>query len=157
MDSKLLLRTRTNYRDMLVNAILEFVRENGEECTDYEINEFGLNEGREGEKNITKVLNFFDNGGCFFFEPAGFNDDTCEDLDEENFNDKLYEGVTYTAYQCLYIVVDKNGKESLKYYRFTNGGVKFDDDQAEPDHDFASKLSLTDLDNIISAIGNMKQ
>jgi len=156
MDSRLLLRTRTNYRDMLVNAILEFVRENGEECTDYEINEFGLNEGRDGEGNITKVLNFFDNSGCYFYEKAGFNDDTCDDLNEENFYDKLYEGVTYVAYQCLYIVVDENGKERLKYYRYTNGGVKFDEDQAEPDHDFADKLSMTDLDNLISAIGNMK-
>lgn len=155
MEAKQLVKTRDNYRSMLVNAILEFVRENGEDCGSYEINEFGLDEGRDGEAHITKVLNFFDNGGCYFFEPCGLNSDTCNDMDDETWYDKLYDGVTHTAYQCLYIVVDENGKEELKYYRFTNGGLSFDDDQAEPDHDFAWKLPLLDLDYIISVIGKV--
>lgn len=142
---------------MLVNAILEFVRENGEDLTDYEINEFGLDEGRDGEENITKVYNFFDNGGCYFFEPSGFNDDTCNEMDDKTWGDKLYEGATHTAYQCLYIVVDKNGHEDLKYYRFINGGLSFDDDQSEPDHDYAIKLPLLDLDYIIAAIANIEK
>lgn len=157
MDAKQLVKTRETYRVMLVDAILQFVRENGEDLTDYEINEFGLDEGRDGEENITKVYNFFDNGGCYFYEPSAFNDDTLEDINEENFYDKTYEGTTYSAYQCLYIVVDANGNESLKYYRFTNGGLNFDDDQSEPDHDYAAKLPLLDLNYIITAIGNIEK
>ena len=78
--------------------------------------------------------------------------DDLEDMTDEDYSDKLYENVVYSAYQCLYIVVDENGVEQLKYYRFTNGGVKFDDDQSEPDHDYVSKLSLLDLNYIITGI-----
>ena len=152
MDAKQLVKTRETYRVMLVDAILQFVRENGEDLTDYEINEFGLDEGRDGEGTITKVWNFFDYGGCYFFEPDKLNMDDLEDMTDEDYSDKLYENVVYSAYQCLYIVVDENGVEQLKYYRFTNGGVKFDDDQSEPDHDYVSKLSLLDLNYIITGI-----
>ncbi len=147
-----LITLRDCIANQLEEALLDFVRENGVDCGDYEINNFGLDEGREGEENITKVWNFFDYGGCYFNEPNGINNDDLEDMDDENYYDKLYEGMTHTAYQCLYIVVDKDGTESLKYYRFTNGGCKFDDDRAEPDHDYVSELSLVDLSYITGAI-----
>lgn len=148
----------------IVSALTSYVREQGENFHDRDYNgynifreTFGLTEEDEGEERITKVLDFYGNCGCYFFESASINDDTCDGLNEENFNDKLYEGAAYTAYQCLYIVVDANGVERLKYYRFVNGGISFDEDQAEPDHDYASKLPLTDLDNIIAAIGLMQR
>lgn len=152
MDIQQLTGLQESCRRRLENALLQFVKEHGVDLTSYEINEFGLDEGREGEDNITKVWNFFDNGGCYFNEDDGFNSNTLEDIDDENWYDKLYEGMTHTAYQCLYIVVDGNGYERLKYYRFTNGGCVFDGDQAEPDHDYVSKLSLVDLNYIIGAI-----
>ena len=111
-----------------------------------------LDECRDGEGAITKVWNFYDNGGCWFNEDDGINSEKLESINDENWDEKLYEGMTHTAYLCLYIVVDDNGNERLKYYRFTNGGCKFDDDQAEPDHDYVSKLSLVDLSYIIEAI-----
>lgn len=151
-------------RDMMENAILQFVKEHGDELTDYEINEFGLDEGREGEGTITKVWNFLDNGGCYFMK-AGINKDLDiqEIRDNQDNPDETWETdraidvaidntFDYSAFQCLYIVVDDDGNERLKYYRFTNGGCKFDDDQAEPDHDYVSKLSLVDLSYIIAAI-----
>lgn len=139
-------------RDMMENALLQFVKEHGVDLTSYEINEFGLDEGREGEDNITKVWNFFDNGGCYFIEANGINNDQCIGISDKNWHESLNYAVTYNAYQCLYIVVDDNGNERLKYYRFSNGGCAFDDDQAEPDHDYVSKLSLVDLSYIIAAI-----
>jgi hypothetical protein len=147
-----LLQTETNCRLALVKTMLQFVNEHGDDVTDYEINEFGLDEGREGEGAITKVWNFFDNGGCWFNEDDGINSEKLESINDKNWYDKLYEGVTHTAYQCLYIVVDKDGVEHLKYYRFYNGGVVFDEDQAEPDHGYVSKLPLLDLSYIIEAI-----
>ena len=152
MDLEKLLMVRDNLTRELANAILDFVRDNGEDVSDYEINEFGLDECRDGEGTITKVWNFYDNGGCWFIEPDAFNSNSLEDMDEENYYDKLYEGITHTAYLCLYIVVDNDGYEHLKYYRFTNGGCTFDDDQAEPDHDYVNKLALIDLCYIIEGI-----
>lgn len=152
MDLEKLLMVRDNLTRELANAILDFVRDNGEDVSDYEINEFGLDECRDGEGTITKVWNFYDNGGCWFNEDDGINSEKLESINDENWDEKLYEGMTHTAYLCLYIVVDDNGNERLKYYRFTNGGCKFDDDQAEPDHDYVSKLSLVDLSYITGAI-----
>lgn len=159
-----LLHTRSACFDMLEKALLEFVKENGEDCGEYEINEFGLDEGREGEGTVTKVWNFFDNSGCYFIN-AGINKeldiqeirDNQENPDEtwktDNAIDIAIDNTfEYSAYQCLYIVVDKNRNERLKYYRFFNGGCAFDEDQAEPDHDYVSKLSLVDLYYIIAAI-----
>lgn len=159
-----LLHTRSACFDMLEKALLEFVKENGEDCGEYEINEFGLDEGREGEGTVTKVWNFFDNGGCYFIN-AGINKelDIQEIRDNQENPDETWETdnaidiaidntFEYSAYQCLYIVVDKNRNERLKYYRFFNGGCAFDEDQAEPDHDYVSRLSLVDLYYIIAAI-----
>lgn len=131
----------------LNDTILQFVKRRGKQVTPYEIEQFGLSD----ETGISKVYNFYDNGGCFFSEPNRINDRLFDDLDEKNAIDKLYEGFTHTAYQCLYIVKE-NDTEYLKYYRFINGGVKFDDDQAEPDHGYVMELPLLDLHYIIKAI-----
>lgn len=152
MNTDNLIKAESIAKDMLVNSIKEFVREHGEDCNDYYVNEFGLNEDDNGEGHVCKVFNFYDNGGCFFFEPEKLNMDGLEDIDEHNYYRKLYENVAYSAYQCLYIVVDKENEEHLKYYRFTNGGVNFDDDLSEPDHDDACSLSLLDLHYLIEAI-----
>lgn len=156
MDAKQLLSAREAVRTIMEQALYLFVNEKGHKPAGYEIDEFGLDEGRDGEESITKIYNLLDNGGCYFYEPSAFNDDTLNGINEENFHEKTYEGTTHTAYQCLYIVVDANGKESLKYYRFTNGGLNFDEDQAEPDHDYAAKLPLLDLDYIVTAIGKIE-
>ena len=150
-------------RDMMENAILQFVKEHGDELTDYEINEFGLDEGREGEGAITKVWNFFDNGGCYYIETVLYKEFDIRNIRNKHQGDKSWEideaidieideSFNFHAFQCLYIVVDDNGDERLKYYRFYNIGSAFDDDQAEPDHDYVSKLSLVDLCFLVEAI-----
>lgn len=158
-----LLHTRSICSDMLENALLEFVRENGEDCGEYEINNFGLDEGREGEENITKVWNFFDNDGCYFAETeinnefniqSVRNDHAGEDDWEidEAIDEEIENSFDFNAYQCLYIVVDESGNERLKYYRFYNCGACFDDEGSEPDHDYVSRLSLVDLFYLVEAI-----
>ena len=158
-----LLHTQGTCRDMMENAILQFVKEHGDDLTDYDINEFGLDEGRDGEGTITKVWNFFDNGGCYYIETELNKEFDIQNIRNKHQDDESWEiddaidvaidnTFDYSAFQCLYIVVDGNGNERLKYYRFTNGGCKFDDDQAEPDHDYVSKLSIVDLTYIIGAI-----
>lgn len=156
MKNKKLQDAHDRARRDLINALAEYVRDYGEKCTDYEIDTFGLN-----DEHATKVLNLYDNNGCYFFEPAGsifFAQTVCramdalENLNDDNYYDTLIEHCTFTAYQCLYIVVDGQGNEKLKYYRLVNGGVKFDDDQADPDHDDADKLQLLDLQYLYEAI-----
>ena len=149
MDKKRLMSRTEVCKIDIVQALLEFVRDNGEDCGDYERNEFGLecDDGR-----VTKVLNFFDNNGCYFFQPDKVNDDSLCDMTEENCRELLYEHTVHTAYQCLYIVEDANGNEQLSYYRFTNGGLTWDDDQSEPDHGYAMMLPLLDLNYILDAI-----
>lgn len=158
-----LLHTRSICFDMLEKALLEFVKENGEDCGEYEINEFGLDEGREGEGTITKVWNFFDNGGCYYIHTEINKEFDIQDIRNKHQDDNSWEiddaidvaidnTFDYSAYQCIYIVVDENRNERLKYYRFTNGGCKFDDDHSEPDHDYVSKLSLVDLCFLVEAI-----
>lgn len=156
MDITNLISVSNFAQSQIANALLQFVRENGEDAGSYEIEEFGLSEGDDDGKEVTKVYNFFDNGGCYFFEPDSLNSDTCENIDDKNWNDVLYSGVTHTAYQCLYIVKDSDGNEVLKYYRFTNGGINWDDDQADPDHGFVCHLNLIDLYYLIEAIHHIE-
>ena len=157
MKDKKLQDAQDNATKMLIDTLAEYVKKHGEDCTDYEIDVFGL----QDEGRVTKVLNIYDNGGCYFFEPAGhmfFGQTVChamdalENLNDDNYYDTLIEHCTFTAYQCLYIVVDGQGNEKLKYYRLVNGGVKFDDDQCDPDHDDADKLPLLDLQYLYEAI-----
>lgn len=170
MDIQQLTGLQESCKRRLENALLEFVKENGTDCGEYEINEFGLDEGREGEGNITKVWNFFDNDGCYYIHTQinkefdiqdirnkHQGDDSWETDDDswetdDAIDEEIYNFFDYSAFQCLYIVVDDDGNERLKYYSFSNGGCSFDDDQAEPDHDYVSKLSLVDLCFLIEAI-----
>lgn len=163
MDIQQLTGLQESCRRRLENALLQFVKEHGVDLTSYEINEFGLDEGREGEDNITKVWNFFDNDGCYYIHTQINKEFDIQDIrnkhqgddsweTDDAIDEEIYNFFDYSAFQCLYIVVDDDGNERLKYYRFSNGGCAFDDDQAEPDHDYVSKLSLVDLSYIIAAI-----
>ena len=152
MDKKTLMRKTEAWRVDIVEMLLSYVRECGEDCGDYERNEFGLDCDEDETHRVTKVLNLFDNGGCYFFEADKVNDDSLRDMDDGNWSDRLYEHTVHTAYQCLYIVEDDEGGECLHYYRFTNGGVRWDDDQSEPDHGYALTLNFIDLHYLLQAI-----
>lgn len=148
MTSKHLEEALVGSRLPLVEILTEYVQKHGEEPTDYDINEFGLTEEDDGEGKIVSVLNLFDNGGCYFAVQRTPNDD---DIDENDIN-TLWDGFEYYAFQCLYIVSDDEGDEYLKYYTFTNGGIVWDDDESEPDHDKAVRLPLDVLTMLIRGI-----
>ena len=162
-DLSRLTKIQESCRNRLEYAILQFVKENGDDLTDYDINEFGLDEGREGEETITKVWNFFDNGGCYFIETVLGKEFDIQSVRnnhagkdgweiDEAVDEEIENSFNFYAYQCLYIVVDENKNERLKYYRFYNCGACFDDEGSEPDHDYVSKLSLADLCFLVEAI-----
>lgn len=125
-------------RFLMVENLKMFVYHNGNELTDYDINEFGLDEGRSDEERIIRVLNLFDNGGAYF---------TVQDRPNEEYPD-----FTFYAFQCLYIVERKNIRWQLKYYTFVNNGKEFDETNSEPDHDYVYKLPIDVLYNLYRAI-----
>lgn len=136
----------------IIEKLIEFVNENGDDLCAYFREHFGLYYDEDEEHNVTKVLDFFNNGGCFFCEPSSVNNRGLDDINENNYCDRLYEHMTHTAYQCLYVVKDADENETLHYYRFTNGGVAWDDDQSEPEHGNVDRLSLLDLHYLLEAI-----
>lgn len=117
-------------QQMLVLKMLDYVREHGEDVTDYERNEFGLEDTEDSK--ITKVLNFFDNGGCVFTLNNG-----------DSF-------VTH-AVLCLYIE-EYNGKEYLMSYSLYNDGTEYDSDESEPDHESMLNDSLEFVCQIANVI-----
>lgn len=126
-------------------VLFNFVKKYGEEPTDYDINEFGLD---VEEDHVTHVFNLFDNGGAYFAIQRTPNDDTINEQD----TDSLFDTFEHYAFQCLYIVESEDGTESLKYYAFENGGIVWDDDLSEPDHDSVITLRLDVLDLLVKAI-----
>jgi len=155
MTTKHLSEAITGAKLQLVEVLTEYVREHGEEPTDYDINEFGLTEQDDGEGEITHVLNLFDNGGCYFAVQNRVNDD---DIKLDNIEGiasayrETYDVFTHYAFQCLYIVKDDDGDETLKYYAFENGSIVWDDDDSEPDHDRVISLDLEVLTNLFAGI-----
>lgn len=144
MDIQSLSQTKETCRRLLAQAITDFVSDNGNDIEEYEKDAFGLGETSD-EKCIRKIVNFYEKGGCSFFEPSGALPSILYGMDGENYYDKLYTGVTHTNYTCLYIVVDEKGMERLKYHRFVNGGINYDEDQAEEEHGYVVDLPLLDI------------
>lgn len=129
-------------------ALFNFVKQYGEEVTQYDIDEFGLTEQEDGEGEITHVFNLFDNGGGFFAVQRTPNDDAVKEDAESEYVDTF----EHYAFQCLYIVRDDEGDECLKYYAFENGGIEWDDELSEPDHDYVRTLRLDVLEQLLQAI-----
>lgn len=154
MDIKDLILKARDAQEMLVNALTEYVRDNGEEMSDYYYNEFGMYEEDEEGVKITHVLDTSDIG-CFFARQFEVNDEKLKDIErnDEGFEifDKLENSFHYATYWAFYIVKDSDGNETLKYYCFYNNGVCYQED-SEPDHDNVESLSLDELRYIIEAI-----
>ena len=124
----------------IIGALKMYVEKYGEAVTEYDINAFGLDEGREGEDKITKVLNLFAGGGCYF----AVQNRMCDDSIKADDGDTLRDGFEHYAFQCLYLCAGNEGEEpQLKYYAFENGGIVWDDD-SEPDHDRIERLRVSE-------------
>ena len=153
MDIKDLISASSNAEQIIINALTEYVREHGDEMSDYYYNEFGLYEEDEDEVKIVKVLDT-SMTGCFFAKQFEVNDDSLKDIDRNGYGyeifDKLHNSFGYATYWAFYIV-NENGNERLKYYQFFNDGVCYEED-SEPDHDYVDTLSLAELHYIIEAI-----
>ena len=145
MDKKDLILVSRNAHEMLVNALMEYVRDNGEEMNEYFYNELGMDEEDEEGVKIVKVLDV-SNPGCYFACQHSVNFDPK--------NSCIEHGFYHYAVWSLYIVRDADGKENLKYYMFVSNGTEYEED-SEPDHDYVEGLSLADLRYIYEAVINM--
>jgi len=154
MDIKDLIMVARNCQEQLIKVLTEYVREHGEEMSDYFYDEFGMEEEDEEGVKITHVLNTSEMG-CFFARQFKVNDETLKDIGrhDEGFEifDKLEKSFHYATYWAFYIVKDADGNENLKYYCFYNDGVCYQED-SDPDHDYVERLSLDELHYIIAAI-----
>ena len=154
MDIKDLVTVARKCQEQLIKALTEYVREHGEEMSDYFYNEFGMYEEDEDGVKITHVLDTSEIG-CAFARQFKVNDETLSDIGrhDEGFEifDKLEKSFHYATYWAFYIVKDADGNENLKYYCFYNDGVCYQED-SDPDHDYVERLSLDELHYIIAAI-----
>ena len=125
--------------DLLVASLQNFVLEYGEEISDYYRDEHGID-----DDNVVKVLDLACEG-CYFSLPIKYQTDG---------NEEDYE---HHAFWTLYVVNDEEDGMDLKYYQFYNSGLSFDDEESEPDHDYARCLSLAELEFIYSHVMDVYQ
>ena len=130
-------------KENIVNALMQYVMNVGEDFSDYHRNEFGIEEEEDEEDvKVLKVLNIFDNGGCYF--PWT---NSCQ-VDKKGMEDFYWH--TF-AFHCLY-VVEQDGIRDLKYYMLWNGGKEYHEEISEPDHDYVSTLPLQVMDRLIEYV-----
>lgn len=154
MDVQGLFNAELAAKKVLIDALKEFVLKNGEEMCSYYYNEFGMYEEDDGLK-IVKVLNLFDNGGCFF----AVQDSVCDrdlSFDIHDSSEKIWDNIAlsfgFSTFWSIYLVRDAEGYEELKYYRFYNSGVQYDNEGSEPDHDSVEYLTLNMITLIYNAV-----
>lgn len=153
MNKSIINRAANDAFILLLNAITEFVRQNGEDMNEYFYNEFGINEEDYGEK-VLKVLNV-SNPGCYFATQDEVNADYIKKaIDRSDYGLAAYRGFEHHAIWALYIVKETDGKEYLKYYEFYNSGIAYDD-SSEPDHSYAKDLDIAKLWYIIEALNKL--
>ena len=147
MKSEQLHQVREACKEQLLDTLMTLVRENGENYNDFFRNQHGI-EADEGY-TIGKVFDI-SSFGCHMALPLKFRDDI--EGDSEPTPEVLADEFGYQAYWSLYIECDETGYETLMLYQFSNPGVCWQSELAEPDHCPASDMSLAELDFLTEAI-----
>ena len=156
MEKADLILTEDKVRIMLVDTLMEYVRDNGKEMSEYFYNELGMDEEDEEGVKIVKVLDV-SNPGCYFACQDKVSDERLEDLfsiDRMFMVKRLSDGFHHYSIWSLYIVREADGTERLKYYMFHSDGIEYEDD-SEPDHDYVSSLTIADLHYVYEAVIKM--
>lgn len=135
---------------IIVDALTEYVRENGEPMSEYFYNEFGMYEEEDGDK-IVAVLDFFNNKGCVIVEQFVRNVPELCDIDEAT-PEIIENSFCTNAFYALYLVQKEDGTEALRYYCLFSNGIGYNDDISEPDHGDADDLSIAVLEDICKTI-----
>lgn len=152
MEIKDLIMTARQAQEMMVGALMEYVREHGDDMNDYYYNELGINEEDEEGVKVVKVLDVSD-PGCAFAIQEQVNDDSMRMYWEDgSYSEAAWCCFHHHAFWAFYIVREADGEETLKYYQFHNQGLVYDDTESEPDHDNVEYLSLAQLRYIFEAI-----
>ena len=138
-------------KSIIVNALTDYVRENGEEMNQYFRDEFGMDVDEEDGAEIISVLDFFNNKGCVIVEQ--FVRNVPELCDVEEVTPEIIDNTFCTnAFYSFYLVQKEDGTEALRYYCLFSNGIGYNDDISEPDHGDADDLSLAVLEDICKTI-----
>lgn len=150
MTTEKLEQTRGKCTEKLYDALLEFVRENGQDYNDYFLNEHGIEASEEGN-TIRKCFDI-SGFGCHMALPLNANSKIKSDVIPTL--EQLSEAFLYTAYRSLYIERYATGGEDLLLYGFYNDGVNWQSDDAEPFYMYAHDLSLAEMSYLYDSIIN---
>lgn len=153
---KRLINSQNAAKRNIVRQMLGYVQEKGEPLSQRHCEVFGLIDEEQHGYGVTKVLSFYDQEGCSFSECNKINAAIPAMKSGQINEDRIYEQMTHTSYQCLYVLRCPDGTEQLKYYRFINGGIAFDEDQAEAEYGLVSELSLLDIHYIIQGLKSVE-
>ncbi len=129
METKDLEFIRQLSINMLVSSLTNFVFEHGEDMCDYYREEHGID-----DEDVVSVLDLTCKGGLAFHLPWPYEEE-----------DYCY----FSSFWSLYIIrTESYSGFELKYYRFINDGMEFDEEESQPDHGYAIDLSLAELEYI---------
>lgn len=132
--------------DMLISALTEYVRNNGQ---DYQTDGAYIDSdgeerntweddmdifADEGER-ITKILDFYNWEGCQITTQRVCNPDK-----EDSLSDVFATQAVYALY-----IVERDGEERLWYYSFYNTGVEYRDEESEPEHAPVDSMGVDEL------------
>lgn len=131
-------------KQTLAVAMAKFVMQHGEDFSDncdYYRNEFGIDEDMEDGVEVLKVIDIFNNGGCYFPHSSCYQMRKPIELEGD-------ETMWYSvAFHCLYVVKEFDFIR-LKFYALENFGPEYNSDESEPYHDYVETLSLQELEKL---------
>lgn len=132
---------------IIVDGLMNFVREHGSDITEREREDFGLHD--ECGYHVTKIFNFYDRDGCNVVAACY---PIREPDDDENPLSTILDTFVHMSINCLYIERDSEGAETLSYYGWYNDGVCYNADFAESEHGEVSNFGLSELQNILDTV-----
>lgn len=131
-------------KQTLAVAMAKFVMQHGEDFSDncdYYRNEFGIDEDMEDGVEVLKVIDIFNNGGCYFPHSRCYQMRKPIELEGD---EAMWASV---AFCCLY-VIEESGFIRLKYYALESLGPEYNSDESEPYHGYVETLSLQEIEKL---------
>lgn len=148
MESRMISDVRRKCAAELKDALFKAVEQYGGKpsksaCWDY---------GFDGDdENILKVLDFLDNGGCYFAVQTDVN----SQMGTESLCQYSYNEFTHYSFVGLYLEKENDGEILLKYYAFVNTGIIANIDDADADHGYVMALPIDVLYKLIFVVDNL--
>ena len=122
----------------IYNSLVDYVLECGDDVSEFHLDEYGIMYGANANEKILKVLDIRSHGGCRFSVPL--------------YYDGFGSNGQYVDFNCLYVVLEKDGNCYLKCSYLTNVGQKYDYDTCITMHDYVYSLRYACIEQLIRYI-----